>query len=282
MKFTLALSTLATVAVVCADSVVLALRGAGGNIVGYANTMASKDAGKLYVSVSPTSQRFIYENGLVSIKIDDQVLKMGLDNAMLALGSKISPKVFPKEGVRLSSGQFWVCDGVTVPGVTLSGKFLLNTEVGKSIHDKCEKVVVEVYVCETEIPVIDCLTSSRWANGTVAPVTKTSYVTYCPSSTTITITTCDVQLCYAKALTVTTATTITCDYCILPQNAAAAKTPAASKAAQGGQPVQSPVNGNASLSANQAKPSVKINSVNGGASNVVGFAGVLALAALIM
>lgn len=60
--------------------------------------------------------------------------------------------------------------------------------------------------------------SSSWSNGTLtSKVTYTSYTTYCSEPTVVTIYSCDVHLCGPKTVTVSAATTITCDLCVVPE-----------------------------------------------------------------
>lgn len=105
--------------------------------------------------------------------------------------------------------------------------------------------------------------ASAWTNTTLSTVTTkyiptTSYTTYCPLSTVITVTTCGTNTCYPVPITVTTATTITCSNCIVPTTTA-------------------------SSSASYASNTPTITSIaNGTPKNAVGAAVIALVAALLM
>lgn len=115
--------------------------------------------------------------------------------------------------------------------------------------------------------------STGWSNTTVTITSQTtSYTTYCPLPTVITITTCGTDNCYPVPVTVTTATTITCAACVVPVTVAAPITTLAVDTATA-QPAPAPA----------PATTVSIAPVaNAAAKHAAGFVGAAAVAAALL
>lgn len=228
MKASLIASTLALASTINADSVVFSVRKADGSPQGYLTTVLTGVQDKSFFGVSPKSQHFTLENGVISAERNGKVSKMGLEGTLLALGPDVKPLNATFRGSTLASNNFWLCTGSTVAHVLHKERVVYTSNRGddNKPFELCEKIHLDKYnvgshsttTRETVVDT-DCSTSTpvSWSNGTVtAPVTYTSYTTYCPEPTVITITSCDVHLCGPKTLTVTSASTVTCALCLVP------------------------------------------------------------------
>lgn len=224
MKTSFALTSLAVASFAMASSeVVFRIQKFDGTKIGFLNTIKSGD--NTYLGVSAQSQRFDFDHGVVSSKVNGKESKMGIDNNLLVFGPNAIPQGFWLFGDGLAPHTFWLCPGSIDGRSAQVDKAIFGLMNSDKPDPRCEQIYLNREACNLVIPLtttdvtIDCLTSttSSWTNGTLTkPVTYTSYTTFCPEPTVVTITTCDVEQCYPKAVTITTATTLTCNYCVAP------------------------------------------------------------------
>lgn len=297
MKFSFATSSLALVSLAIAgtESVVFTVKKVDGTPQGYLNLHSSDRRDTSYFVTGTQPQRFNYENGVVSIQKDGQVAKMGAESKLLAIGTQISPKTYTLVGDTLADDKFWLCSDSTVAHSSKNQKFLYTTshEDAKKPHDKCDLVQIHKVICELS-PDCQASLAQKWSNSTVTR-TMTSFVTYCPEPTVVTLTTCVTDVCYPQAVTVTAATTISCEQCLVPATVAPA--PTAGKASASGKAptaAQSPATSSVPagiISSGQlsgSKPTAAANAPSpiamtaGAAKNVIGSMGALGLGALLL
>lgn len=191
--------------------------------------------------------------------------------------------------------QYWACTNMNEPG-SLSNliPLIVGTQwTGTAPSANCKSITL--MVPNKQISSSSSSASTRassasskapvttaWANRTI-----TSYTTYCPLPTVVTITTCD-TVCYPKAVTVSTATTITCANCVVPTTTVVLTS---TKAAVSTSAKPSTVVSSAKPSTvvSSAKPSTvastsikSLTVVNGGAKNAMGAMGIAGVAALLL
>lgn len=248
MKFSFALSSLA-IASLAYSEVIFNIQKFDGSKIGFLNTLKSGD--KTYFGVGSQSQRFDFDRGVVSGKVDGKDSKLGIDNNLLVFSPDTIPQSFWLFGDGLAPHTFWLCPGSIDTRSSKAEKVIFGLMNSDKPDHRCEMIYLNREICDLVIPhttaddrdycptsatdaSVDCLasTSSSWTNGTLTyPAAYTSYTTYCPEPTVITITTCEVEQCYKKVVTITAATTLTCDYCVVPTTATATATTLLTKAA---------------------------------------------------
>lgn len=120
--------------------------------------------------------------------------------------------------------------------------------------------------------------TSGYHNTTTKYTTVTDYTTYCPESTTITVTTCADHKCGPKAITVTKPGTITItESCVVPVSST--KAPSSAPAAT---TTKAPAPAKSSTAAPSSKHPVSTYEGNAGKNIAGGLAGAVAIAALLV
>lgn len=213
MKFTLAASFLAAASAVAAESIFFAVHEASsGNQLGVLvdkHEMAGSnfffmDSNPAFYDFDPATGAVSTTGGNVSFKLGMTQLPSGKFWALLAtVGGTGQPLVTDASG-KVTNYNFWACKNVDEPHkYSAKNAAILVTSGGNSTAPASSCTSVNIFKKAVRTP-------TNTNNGT-----WTSYTTYCPTPTVITITSCD-TVCIPTAITVTTATTISCDQCLVP------------------------------------------------------------------
>lgn len=283
MQITLAL--LSTVALVAAEAIQFRVLSSSGLNMGYVNSKFINSGYTVgYLANSPTiyeidSKRLVNQPapGAPSLYYM-QYYRLGDGYVMnfAANGAQAIPVQFGPRNV-VTNYQYWACPNLKDPaGFTRADSVILGTASGNNTvpYKGCSKVVlVAEYPRRSSSSSSRSSTSSTWTNTTTTITTTsqvTSYTTYCPLPTVITITSCGTQTCYPVPVTVTTATTITCASCIIPpRTSTVTKTSKATTLST-------------STVAPTSKPAVPTTLVNGAGKNAFGVAGIAGVVAFLI
>lgn len=215
MKFTLAASALASAAIVAADSAVLSVT-SGDQTLGY---LYSKHEGAgfnyFFLTNSAGAQTFDYNASTkqLSFQAGAYPYNFGSFAPYLAVGPAVTPVALTLDGDKITNFNFWSCSNTQDPyGYSNSEKVIAINSASNSTapFPSCTKVDVRKKSAAASSSSAGS-TTTTWSNTTV-----TSYTTYCPLPTVVTITSCSSNACAPTAITVTTATTITCTACVAP------------------------------------------------------------------
>lgn len=224
MKLTLAAITLATASLVAADPALLAVQ-ADGKDIGY---LLSKHEGAgfnyFFVGNSGSAETYDYNpaNQQLSFTSGSNVFNFGHQGSYLAIGPAINPEPLSlASNDRISNYNFWACYNTNDPyNYSNSTQVIIITDVLATTQPfpSCTKVdLFKRGPLPSASSTSGGISSNSWSNGTY-----TSYTTYCPTPTVVTITSCVINVCLPTPITVTAATTITCAQCLLPASTSAA------------------------------------------------------------
>lgn len=228
----LSLALLASLSLVSADLVkVLVFSKVDGSNKGYlgvsGNNFGSIVSGQTNydldannVLVFSPSQKFTF-----SIFTDGELV---LQTVFRPTGMPLALSKAPTKGPQylVNNSPFYACQGKKYT-LGVSGLAVV-AQLGGSPPSGCERIdlVVEYLNPPTSSSTTTTSSSATWSNTTVTTITTTnqitSYTTYCPLPTVVTITSCVNANCYPVPVTVTTATTITCNNCVVPTSTVAA------------------------------------------------------------
>lgn len=294
MKYTFAASALAFSAVVAADTVVLEVR-QNGNAVGQLSDK-HEGAGINYFFNSQSggrSYQFDPSTKKLTVPMGQYDGNFGAMGKFAAIGPAVTPVALTLDGDKITNYNFFLCNDVNDPyNYSKTQQILAVNDAGNSTAPFPNCQAVQLYKkaassssssSASSAPITSTSTTTTgsviWANTTI-----TSYTTYCPESTVITITSCKDNACTAQPITVTTATTITCTACVVPpllttvttQPTVAPTTPAPSSVA----PTTLTSTTSAPSTSPSSAPSVTVTA--GAAKNAMGLAGAVGLAALLL
>lgn len=213
MKFTLATSLLAASSVVAAEGVFFAVHEASSDKqIGVLVDKQEHESGKFFfVDNNPAFYEFDPATGSVSKQDGSQSYKLGTPQVnrrkflglLATVGGDGQALVTNGQG-KLTNYNFWACTDVDDPKkLSAKNAAILVTDNGNSTSPGSTCKAVNIYKKSVSSP-------TRPKNGT-----WTSYTTYCPEPTVVTITSCD-SVCVPTAITVSTPTTITCNQCVVP------------------------------------------------------------------
>lgn len=265
MKFTLAAATLASAAVVAADQVQLNVQ-QNGQSIGYLTSL-HEGAGFNYFFVGPSGETYNFDpsTNILSAPQGQFTGNFGVFAPFLAIGPAVTPEALKLDKDKITNYNFWACSNVqdpynysqSTPVIVVNGR---GNDTAPFASCKKVELVKTGGSSSGSSSSSSTVTSSQWSN-----VTITSYTTYCPETTVITITSCKDNACHPTAVTVSTATTITCTACVVPP-ATSTKTTVAPTSVT-----------------SSAAPSPTITTAsNAGAKNAIGAIGVVGVAALLL
>lgn len=281
MKFTFV--TLATAALVAADIQIQVLTSDTGLQLGFVNAKTGPGASNAFAYVDSAATLLLYANNLAYYVPSASVGPFPMVSVLVSTKGFLivafartatTPLNFQPLTTTTSyiaNAQYWACTNFAeLGGLSSSFPLIVSTAFSASAPaSTCRKVNLVVNnnqlssssSSSTAKPV-----TTTWSNGTV-----TSYTTYCPLPTVITITSCD-TVCYPTAVTVSTATTITCNNCLAPttKTVTAVSTLATST---------SPAKPSTVASTSTVK---SISVVNAGVKNAVGAMGIAGIAAMLL
>ncbi|WPK24657.1 hypothetical protein PUMCH_001937 [Australozyma saopauloensis] len=216
MKFTLASTVLAASSLAAADTIYFSVQDlASGKLIGSLYDAHELAGGQFffvgsnpaYYDFDPVTKSVGYQLGSLPYKLGKVVLN-GCDSfwgVFATIGGPGEALCYDSTGL-VTNYNFWACSNVNDPyKYSWNSKVIMINALGNNTapYPTCNKV--NIYKKDVAAPPGN-------KNGT-----WTSYTTYCPLPTVVTITTCGTQTCYPTAVTVTTATTVTCANCLVPQ-----------------------------------------------------------------
>lgn len=225
MKFTLATSVLAVSAVAVADTVYFsAVDPKTGNQLANIADLHSMAGGSFwFYSSDPSMYNFDPATNLVTKTIGTNPYQFGTSSiyagtfAGVFMTNKKTPVTTDAKG-KVTVYQFFACNSVNDPyKYSNTRSVIMANPVGNMTLPAASCQPVDIY--KNTVP-------TQLANNG----TWTSYTTYCPLPTVVTITSCGTAACYPTAVTVTTATTITCAQCIAPTGSVSSLVPPTSGA----------------------------------------------------
>lgn len=275
MKFT-TIASASLLSFAAAESIKLEVIGDDQKSQGFLSSI-HEGAGINYALVSLSGQSLTFEDSAIYFEDAGYKYNLGYSGDFLALGPAVSlgSWSFNQIGVLATKTFLWACNNVNDPyDYSSSSKLILSGD--NSPNDSCSRITLQKAEDGSSSSDSASTTSSSWTNGTSTTTewqTVTDYTTYCPESTTITVTTCDQNKCGENVITVTEATTVVvtgeCVVPVTPTPSPATTTPA--QASSSSTP--------ASSSPALETPAVTTATDNGAAkvgAGIAGFAGVAA------
>ncbi|WPK27608.1 hypothetical protein PUMCH_005004 [Australozyma saopauloensis] len=267
MKFTLAATALATAAVVAAEPAIISVH-ANNARVGYLYGM-HEGAGFDYLFVGPTAQNLDYNTNskVITAPFGQYTGQLGVGSfaPYLALGPAVTPLTLSLDDKRkILNYNFFSCQNTGDPySFSKLTPVIIANAAGNNTLPFPGCTNVELFVrkpaSSSSSSASASASSTVWTNTTI-----TSYTTYCPLPTVVTITSCANNACVPTAITVTTATTIVCQYCVAPTTVAPQTTTAPKTTAP----------------ATTAPATISV--VAGAAKNAIGAIGVAGVAAMLL
>lgn len=213
----------------------------------------------------------------------------------LAVGLSVNPSdvTFDADGNFNIGNQLYACKQLNDPYHYFSDKY--GIVAGDAPNDSCAKIALQKVDNEHASSSIELSveaspsahstsTHAGWNSTVTEDITVTGYTTYCPVSTTFTITTCENKACGPKTITVSEASTVTItEECIVPKTSTEPKPKTTEPGAEvSDAPKSSTPTTVAAVSTSSETSSAVVSSYVGGARRnafglAIGFAGAAAL-----
>lgn len=156
-----------------------------------------------FYNFDPASKSVSFTSGGLPYKLGSATLMSNTFWGMMTIVGGPGVPLNTDANNKVTNNYFWACKNVNDPyKYSVNNAAILINNVGNLTAPAPSCTRVHIYK--------NTVASPTGNNGT-----WTSYTTYCPLPTVVTITSCD-TVCYPTAITVTTATTITCANCVVP------------------------------------------------------------------
>lgn len=232
MKFT-TIASASLISLAAAENIKLEVIGDDNTSQGFASSI-HEGAGFNFLLVGESGQSFVYEDSSIYFTAGDYQFRLGYlegyKSNFLAIGPAVQPEQwsFNSGNVLATKTFLWACNNMSDP-YNYSDRSKIIVTADDAPNDTCARVTLHKVEDDSASSAVSSSaasssaapseSSSGWNNGTTSTewTTVTDYTTYCPESTTITVTTCSDHKCGDKVITVTTPSTVTVTgECVVP------------------------------------------------------------------
>lgn len=288
---TLALTALASASAAYAESIYLSAKGSdGAELCALSSVHAGAGINYVFISSSGTDgETYTLDGSAITGEQGGYPARLGFEEPILAYGAAVSGAEFTFDGDAVSNYQFFGCNNIPYDSyqISASSKVIAANAAGNDTLPYPECVPVTLYkntaASSSSASSSAASATQGWNTTATDQITVTDYTTYCPESTTVTITTCTQNKCAPHKITVTEPTTITVTgECVVPSTAAPATTAPATAAPATTAPATTAPTTVATSSTGKSTVAAVSTAFNGAARQAVGAAGVVGLAAFFL